>query len=644
MQNQLWLGLWLFGLLFLAPVSEPQSNAPSGSPTTSSSSNAQDPARVIQFLSKTISWHRQLEAEGKIANRPTDLSFAQEELHIADQVVRLAFEYAKGQAQLQAKQPSTQPQSSPADDNSARFQRLIQATQKVEQEIQETQAEVQGLRQKLSRAPEGKKRALESQIAEVESEIGLLDARRDALQSMSEFVTSSASGGNGGMRAQIEELARSVPSDLSRASTGHDEVSAQSSTGSVLSATAQQSSGIWELSGDLIRLYGKLHTLNDELSASESVGEDTAKLRDPLIANLRSLIRRGDQLAAEADTSAPAALAQQKQQLDALTKEFRQTSSQLLPLSKISLLLGMYQTTLRNWKESVRDETHDKLRQLLLKLAVLAVLIALVFGLGEVWRRATFRYVHDGRRRYQFLLLRRIAIWVAITIIIILTFASQLGSAVTFAGLLTAGIAVALQNVIVSIVGYFFLIGKYGLRVGDRVQIAGVTGEVVEIGLVRIHLMELGGPGENQPSGRVVAFSNSIVFQPAAGVFKQIPGTNFIWHELKLTLASDTNYQVARERITQTVDSVLAKHQGDMEAQRRVMEINLSPVSTADLGSKVRLHYTSSGIEATVRFPVEIEKAAEVDDHMMRELLAAAAREPKIKLVSTEMPLARVGD
>src|SRR5205823_12514933 len=145
-------------------------------------------------------------------------------------------------------------------------------------------------------------------------------------------------------------------------------------------------------------------------------------------------------------------------------------------------------------------------------------------------------YIHDVRRRYQFLLLRRVVMWVAIILIIVLAFATQLGSAVTFAGLITAGVAVALQNVIVSVVAYFFLIGKYGIRVGDRVQIAGVTGEVVEIGLVRIHVMELSGPGDAQPTGRVVAFSNSIVFQPGPGVFKQIPGTSFIWHEMKLTL------------------------------------------------------------------------------------------------------------
>src|SRR6202007_301874 len=103
-----------------------------------------------------------------------------------------------------------------------------------------------------------------------------------------------------------------------------------------------------------------------------------------------------------------------------------------------------------------------------------------------------------------FLLLRRIAMWVAIGLVIILTFASQLGSAVTFAGLLTAGVAVALQNVIVSMVAYFFLIGKYGIRVGDRVQISGVTGEVVDIGLVRMQGMDLGGGAAEQPTRRGV--------------------------------------------------------------------------------------------------------------------------------------------
>src|SRR6266567_6413586 len=154
-QSVLRLRLLLIGLLLLVPSSEGQSNTGSGQSKSAGPSTAsQNPAQVIQFLSRTISWHRQLEAEGKNVNRATDLSFAQEDLHIADQVVRLAFEYARGQAQLQAKQSAPSTQLPASDDNSAHFQRLAQAAQKVEQEIQDTQNEVQDLRQKLARAPE----------------------------------------------------------------------------------------------------------------------------------------------------------------------------------------------------------------------------------------------------------------------------------------------------------------------------------------------------------------------------------------------------------------------------------------------------------------------------------------------------------
>jgi small-conductance mechanosensitive channel len=252
--------------------------------------------------------------------------------------------------------------------------------------------------------------------------------------------------------------------------------------------------------------------------------------------------------------------------------------------------------------------------------------------------------VRDLRRRYQLLLVRRIVVWIAVAaIVVVFTFASQLSSAVTFAGLITAGLAVALQNVITSIVGYFFLIGKYGLRAGDRVQIAGVTGEVVDIGLVRIHLMELGGPGDAQPSGRIVAFSNSVVFQAGPGIFKQIPGTNFIWHELKLALSAETDYHEAKERITEAIDRAFGSYREILAAQSRLMERNLTTITAAELQPKVRVHYTASGIEAVVRYPVEIGRAAEMDENIMRDLISALKREPSMKLISAELAAAKAG-
>ncbi|HZQ19243.1 MAG TPA: mechanosensitive ion channel family protein [Terriglobales bacterium] len=604
-----------------------------GTPNPASAPTSVDAGKIVQFLSATISWYRQRASEQKLANEPADLTYLQENARVADQIVQQAFEFARSEAQRQSQRHATQPATQSTGGNT-QYQRLNQALQNIGQQIQQTQTELESNREKLARTPASKRRPIQAQVDELQSELGLLNARRDALQTMTEFVSSSGKGTQIGLRSQIDELARSVPPALSG---GSSSTQPSSYTPPALPAKSQPN-GIWALISDLLHLSSKVRSINGELSATEGLRKTADSLRAPLVSDLGNLIQQGNQLFAAADTSDPAALAQETQQLDALTGQFKQITGTLLPLSKVGVLIGIYQTTLNNWRDSVHDEEHDELRQLLLRLALLAILIGFIIGIGEIWRRATFRYVHDTRRRYQFLLLRRIVLWVTILIIIILTFASQLGSAVTFAGLITAGIAVAMQNVITSIVGYFFLIGKYGLRVGDRVQIAGVTGEVVDIGLVRIHLMELGGPADSQPTGRVVAFSNSVVFQAGPGIFKQIPGTNFIWHELKLTLATETDYHQARERITQAVDSALGNYRDAIAAQRRLVERNLSTVTATELQPKIRLHYGATGIEATIRYPVEIGKAAEIDEHLMRELIAAFEREPRMKLISAEIP------
>src|SRR5215831_4371722 len=77
---------------------------------------AQDPAQIIQFLSHTISWYRQLAVEQQLATQPSDLTFFQENHRVADQVVQLAFDYARSQAQLQTRKV-TKPESQSSGSN-----------------------------------------------------------------------------------------------------------------------------------------------------------------------------------------------------------------------------------------------------------------------------------------------------------------------------------------------------------------------------------------------------------------------------------------------------------------------------------------------------------------------------------------------
>ena len=110
--------------------------------------------------------------------------------------------------------------------------------------------------------------------------------------------------------------------------------------------------------------------------------------------------------------------------------------------------------------------------------------------------------------------------WVMIVLVAAVSFTSDLTSLATFFGLLTAGVAIALQSVILSALGYFLLVGRRGIRVGDRVQISGVTGNVTDIGWLQFRLEEIDKETQ-QPTGHVVTFSNSFVLaSPATGLCK----------------------------------------------------------------------------------------------------------------------------
>jgi small-conductance mechanosensitive channel len=308
--------------------------------------------------------------------------------------------------------------------------------------------------------------------------------------------------------------------------------------------------------------------------------------------------------------------------------------------------LDVYKRSVANWRGAVEGQYEAELKGLLLRLLGLAVILGVVLGVSEVWRRATFRYITDSRRRYQFLLVRRIVVWCLVAIIVATAFASELGAITTFAGLLTAGIAVALQNVILSIAGYFFLIGKYGVRAGDRVQISGVTGDVVDIGLVRLQLMEVTPGPSPRPTGRVVAFSNAVVFQAGAGMFKQIPGTSFLWHEITLTLETRSSYLQVEKRMLEAVNKVFANYHDKMEMQRRYVERSLHS-TTATFGSfapESRLHLTQTALELVIRYPVELGNAAEIDDRVTREILDALENDPQLRRQVSGGPTVKMED
>ena len=232
-------------------------------------------------------------------------------------------------------------------------------------------------------------------------------------------------------------------------------------------------------------------------------------------------------------------------------------------------------------------------------------LVLLVLGISNIWKRGTFRYVTDIRRRRQFLFVRRLIVGGIVVLIVLGGFVTEFGSLATYAGLLTAGIAVALQSVILSGVSHFFFMGRYGVRVGDRITVNGITGDVIDIGIFRMYMMELNGePNNLQPTGRIVVFSNSVLFQPNA-FYKQIPGAEYNWHELGLTLSPDSDYHLAETRLMGAVKSVYDEYKDTIERQHEAAR-NMLHIQLATPQIQGRMRFVDSGVEFVVRYPVEM--------------------------------------
>ena len=591
---------------------------------------------IIGYLNQTLDWHRQLAVEEELTSDPADTLFVSDLRQLDTQIVRQSFDFARAAAPLVGGAEA----ATASGQQPSRFQSLQRSEQAAENEAKQTQAEAESVRAQLARAPASKRGALRAQLDELQSEIELAQTRSQTLRLMLQFISTAGTTGGGNLSTQIEELQRSVPETLpaNPNSTAKGTTSTSTTTAPAQTSRRQQPSGILALITDLVALKRKVRTLDQAIASTDSLAQASTKVRAPMIAALTAATKQGEQLAQAADTANPAQLEDLKHQLDALTGTFKQLSGVVLPLGEQSILLDSYRTNLLRWRDTVRSQYDVELKEAAIRAAVFGAVIIVVLVLFELWRSAIFRYVHDVRRRYQFLLLRRILLWFVIGITIAFALASEIGSIATFAGLITAGVAVALQNVIMAVAGYFFLIGKYGVRVGDRVQISGVTGDVVDVGLIRLHLMEVGGSGSDRhPTGRIVVFSNAVVFQPSASFYKQIPGTSFQWHEVSLILAPDSDYRQAEKRIVGAVETVFAGYHERIEQQHRQMEETLN-VTVPVPKPHSRLQLTQNGLEVVIRYPVEMDTASDIDDKITRELLRELDKPPRLRLVGSGTP------
>lgn len=582
------------------------------------------PDDVLSHLEQVVSWYRRVSSGEPASATPGDLILRENTRESAAEAVRLAFQFARAEAALLTAAPPSGQSESAAGNT---FQ---PAAEKAADRVQAIEARLAAIDSEVARAAGKQREILVAQRGELQAELDLAKEIQSTLEDMLRF--SGAVGGTG-LAGKVNEIARSVPEIQS---------GAQKTTASNSSAQAAaeprlfhaETAGIISLIGELLSLHGSTAQIKGLVSDTDNLLADIEKLKVPLVNQAHSMVTESDQITSAAGAASPDQIAQAERQIGGLKTNFQHLSTAIVPLGEEQIAVGNVRGNLQEELNGYDSEYGQAGRYLLVRGGTMGFVISIVLLVSALWRRATFRYVHDSRRRRQFLVLRRVVVALAVTMTVVLGLVTEFGSLATYAGFVTAGLAVALQNVILSIVAYFFLIGRYGIRAGDRVTISGVTGDVIDIGLVRMSMMELGA--DMHSTGRLVVYSNSVIFQPSA-FFKQIPGINYVWHAVTLTLAADSDFQDAEKKLNDAVDAVYGKYRAAIEKQHASFEESLDVEVNAPKPES-RLRFTDAGLTFSVRYPAEMTKASATDDQMMKALWDVIESDPNLKFAPSGTP------
>ena len=268
------------------------------------------------------------------------------------------------------------------------------------------------------------------------------------------------------------------------------------------------------------------------------------------------------------------------------------------------------------------------------KLVAVVVTLLVTFAVVRFAQRSISRYVKDVDTRYRARKFISFLGYLAALVIIATVFSDKLGGFTVAFGVAGAGIAFALQEVIASVAGWVAIsVGSF-YSPGDRVQVGGIRGDVIDVSILRTTLMEMGEwVAADLYTGRIVRVANSFVFK--APVFNYSGGFPFLWDEIVVPVKYGSDWKLAREMLRGLVDEVLVGYAAEvkdswlnMVRQYRVEEANVEPMIT--------LRATDNWIEFTVRYVVDYRKRRWMKDHLFTRILEEVDKSGnQIRLAST---------
>jgi small-conductance mechanosensitive channel len=262
-----------------------------------------------------------------------------------------------------------------------------------------------------------------------------------------------------------------------------------------------------------------------------AAGSETGGTPDSLVASITSNIARSRS-------------ADEKRAALATTKAITLDQRNLASLDKRGENQRELSAAYTEWLAIVSGRQRQVARRMLIGVSIVLV-IALIGLFFNTWLDRVLGKIKIDRRQLQTLrTTARVSVQILAVLLVLLVIFGPPGQLGTFLGLAGAGLTVALKDFIVGFLGWLVLMGKNGIRLGDWVEINGVTGEVVEIGIFHTVLLETGNwTDSGHPTGRRVTFTNSYAIE--GHYFNFSTSGQWLWDELQLVLpAGEDPYPV----------------------------------------------------------------------------------------------------
>lgn len=253
------------------------------------------------------------------------------------------------------------------------------------------------------------------------------------------------------------------------------------------------------------------------------------------------------------------------------------------------------------------------------KLVTAAVGMIGVFTIAKLLQRSINRYVADTDNRYRARKFVAFFGYVAAFVVVAGIFSDRLtGLTVTF-GVAGAGIAFALQEAIASVAGWVALSFGAFYRSGDRIQLGGIRGDVIDIGVLRTTVMEVGEWVKGDLyNGRIVRIANSFVFKEP--VFNYSADFPFLWDELVLPIRYGSDRRLVREILERVSTQVVGDYANQSkEAWKQVVAKYL--IENAQVDPMITMTMDENWMEFTLRYVVDYKKRRKTKDLLFTRIL-----------------------